>query len=196
MARPRNKPEPDALEAALQLFWEKGYDRTSLADLSSALGVGPSSIYNAFGSKAELFRRALQRYLSEYAGFIPELLERAREEGLESTLREILCQAVELYSTKGLPSGCAILEGGGADRSEDSEGGCIAKEFSNELETALRGLFEGAAENEPLPNTPQILAKYILGMMRGLSQLARDGTSPHDLLKIANHAVGSCVVPK
>jgi AcrR family transcriptional regulator len=193
MARPRNKPESEALEAALYVFWEKGYDRTSLADLSVALGVGPSGIYNAFGSKAELFRRSMQRYLSEYASFVPELLGRAQEEGLELSLREILRRAVELYSTKGQPSGCAMLEGGGADRSKNSEGGCIAKKFSQELEDALRGLFEGAGENEPLSNTPRILAKYILGVMRGLSQLARDGTSRKDLIKIADHAVSSCI---
>lgn len=189
-------PEPEALEAALQIFWEKGYDRTSLADLSAALGVGPSSIYNAFGSKADLFRKSLQHYLSEYAGFVPKVLGRASEEGLEVSLRELLHRAVELYSTKGQPFGCAMLEGGGADRSEESEGGCIARELSQNLETALRGLFDGTTKNEPLANTPRILAKYILGVMRGLSQLARDGTSRQDLIKIADHAVSSCVLSK
>lgn len=193
MARPRNKPEPEALEAALQIFWEKGYDRTSLADLSAAIGVGPSGIYNAFGSKAELFRRAIQHYLSEYAAFVPELIGQAHEKGLELSLREILHRAVKLYSTIGQPAGCAMLEGGGPDRSKDSEGGCIAQEFSKQLEAALQKLFTDAKKNEHLPNTPQILAKYILSMMRGLSQLARDGTSRQDLMKIADHAVSSCV---
>ena len=187
-------PEDEALEAALRVFWEKGYDRSSLADLSEALGVGPSSIYNAFGSKADLFRKALEHYMGTYAGFVPEVLGRAGEEGVDASLREILRGAVELYSGKGHPAGCAMLEGGGADRSEDSEGGCIAKGFNQEMEAALRGLFDGADSNERLANDPRILAKYILGVMRGLSQLARDGTSRKDLLAIAEHAAGSCVV--
>ena len=185
--------EHEALEAALQLFWQKGYDRTSIADLGTALGVGPSSIYNAFGSKAELFRKSIQHYLGEYAGFVPEILGRADEVGLEPSLKKLLHTAVNLYTQKNLPGGCAMLEGGGADRSADSEGGCISKEFIKQLEKGIRSLFEGAAKDEELANTPQILAKYILGVMRGLSQLARDGTSRKDLLEIADHAAGSCI---
>jgi AcrR family transcriptional regulator len=90
MARPRNKTETEALQAALLLFWEKGYDRTSLADLSKALGVGPSSIYSTFGSKADLFRKALQRYMAEYAHFVPDMIGRAPEVGVESTLRQLM----------------------------------------------------------------------------------------------------------
>lgn len=186
-------PEPEALEAALQLFWQKGYDRTSIADLGTALGVGPSSIYNAFGSKAELFRKSIQHYLSEYTGFVPEILGQAGEIGLKPSLKKLLHDAVDLYTQKNLPGGCAMLEGGGADRSADSEGGCIAKEFNQQFEKALCSLFEGAAKNQSLANTPQILAKYILGVMRGISQLARDGTSRKDLLEIADHAAGSCI---
>jgi len=192
MARPRNKPEIEALQAALLLFWERGYDRTSLADLSKALGVGPSSIYSTFGSKADLFRKALQRYMAEYAQFVPDMIGRAPEVGYESTLRQIMRGAAELYSTKGQPCGCAMLEGGGADRSDNSEGGRIAMEFTQAVEAALLGLFEGAKKAEPLAQSPRLLAKYILSVMRGLSQLSREGTQRMDLIKIANFAAGSC----
>ncbi len=187
-------PEPEALEAALQLFWQKGYDRTSIADLSEALGVGPSSIYNAFGSKAELFRKSIQHYLSEHAGFVPEILGQAGEIGLEQSLKKLLHSAVNLYTHKNLPGGCAMLESGGADRSADSEGGCIAKEFIQQFEKAVCSLFDGATKDEALTNTPRILAKYTLAVMRGISQLARDGTSRKDLLQIADQAVDSCIL--
>ncbi len=67
MPRPRTVPEEQAIQRALFLFWEKGYDRTSMSDLSRAIGVGPSSIYNAFGSKVELFRRAITHYVETHA---------------------------------------------------------------------------------------------------------------------------------
>jgi AcrR family transcriptional regulator len=194
MARPRNQTETEALQAALLLFWEKGYDRTSLADLSKALGVGPSSIYSTFGSKADLFRKALQRYMAEYAHFVPDMIARAPEAGAEITLKQLMRGAAELYSTKGQPCGCAVLEGGGTDRSDSSEGGNIAAEFTKALEAALVQLFKGAPKSEPLAQTPRLLAKYTLGVMRGLSQLSRDGTPRADLIKIADFAAGSCFV--
>jgi len=196
MARPRNKTEIEALQAALLLFWEKGYDRTSLADLSKALGVGPSSIYSTFGSKADLFRRALQHYMTEYVHFVPDIIGRASELGLESTLRQIMRSGAELYSTKGQPFGCAVLEGGGADLSENSEGGCIAMEFSQTVEAALLKLFKGAKKSERLAQSPRILAKYTLGVMRGLSKLSREGTRRADLIKIADFAADSCFLAK
>jgi AcrR family transcriptional regulator len=196
MPRPRKLPENEALERALLLFWERGYDRTSIGDLGDALGVGPSSIYNAFGSKAALFRKALQHYLQGHAAPTLEVLGNAAAVGLEPSLRELLHRAVALYTTKGQPAGCAMLEGGGPDGSADSEGGTIAREFRQETENALQAMIKTASEKEKLAATPSILAKYILGTMRGLSQLARDGTSRKDLLKIADLAASTCVLPR
>lgn len=192
MARPRKKTEPEALQEALLLFWDRGYDRTSLSDLSKALGVGPSSIYSTFGSKADLFQRALYRYMDDYAGFVSELIANSSTRGAENSLRDILRGAVELYTSPGHPCGCAMLEGGGADRSESSEGGAIAREFIQKVEKGLQGLFENAGSDETLARSPRILAQYTLGTMRGLSQLARDGSSKEDLMEIADLALGAC----
>ncbi len=194
MSRPRSVPEAEALDQALQLFWERGFDRTSIADLGEAIGVGPSSIYNAFGSKAELFRRSLDHYLQTHAAFIPGVLAGVQEHGVEESVRDLLQRAIKLYTSKGLPRGCAILQGGGSGGSDDSEGGLIAREFRQGIEQALRQLFGGAPPTDELALPPKILAKYVLGVMRGLSQLAADGTRRSDLVKIADHTAASCVV--
>jgi AcrR family transcriptional regulator len=60
--RPRSFDSDEALDAAIAVFWAKGYDATSLDDLSAAMGMGRPSIYRAFGSKEELFLKALTRY--------------------------------------------------------------------------------------------------------------------------------------
>lgn len=67
MARLREFDEEKALDAALQLFWEKGFEATSLSDLTSAMGIQRPSIYSAFGDKKALFEAALRKYTRFHA---------------------------------------------------------------------------------------------------------------------------------
>ena len=62
MARPREFDEDEVLDRAMHVFWAKGYEGTSMADLLSAMGLTNSSLYKAFGSKENLFRRTMERY--------------------------------------------------------------------------------------------------------------------------------------
>src|ERR1700761_1204824 len=63
MPRPREFDETAALEAAMECFWRRGYEATSLRDLTASMGLTAPSLYNAFGDKQQLFSRALERYL-------------------------------------------------------------------------------------------------------------------------------------
>jgi TetR/AcrR family transcriptional regulator, transcriptional repressor for nem operon len=63
MARPREFDETSALKAAMECFWRRGYEATSLRDLTSAMGLTAPSIYNAFGDKQKLFGRVLEQYI-------------------------------------------------------------------------------------------------------------------------------------
>ena len=62
--RPRGFDEDAALDAAMRLFWQQGYEATGVADLTKAMGITTPSLYTAFGNKDELFRRAVDRYVS------------------------------------------------------------------------------------------------------------------------------------
>lgn len=64
MARPKAFDETDALEAAMACFWERGYEATSVRDLTEHMGIAGPSLYNTFGDKRNLFRRALEQYCS------------------------------------------------------------------------------------------------------------------------------------
>ena len=195
MPRPRSIPENEALERALLVFWDRGYDRASIADLSVAIGVGPSSIYNAFGSKSALYRKALDRYMGSYCGFTGEILAGNGGLSTHESIRELLHGAVRLYTTRGKPSGCAMLQSGGAGNPADSEACAITLGLKEGLEKGLRGFFEaGAKAGEELTMPPRVLAKFIVGAMRGLSQLASDGASRKDLLLIADHVAESCAL--
>ncbi|KIL41360.1 transcriptional regulator [Gordoniibacillus kamchatkensis] len=67
MVRPREFDEEKALDAAMQLFWEKGYEATSLSDLTSRMGIQRPSLYSAFGDKKQLFEAALRKYTKDHA---------------------------------------------------------------------------------------------------------------------------------
>ncbi len=74
MARPREFDEDQVLQKALHVFWHKGYEGTSLADLLAGMGLTKSSLYKAFGSKEALFRRVIARYHRDHLGFRREAL--------------------------------------------------------------------------------------------------------------------------
>ncbi|MCD9026126.1 TetR/AcrR family transcriptional regulator [Cohnella silvisoli] len=75
MVRPREFDEEKALDAAMQLFWEKGFEATSLSDLTSRMGIQRPSIYAAFGDKKELFEAALRKYTRFHASFVRARLQ-------------------------------------------------------------------------------------------------------------------------
>src|ERR1700722_19313385 len=75
MGRPRSFDLDEALDRALQVFWRKGYEGTSLSDLTKAVGVNRPSLYAAFGDKKALFRKVLDRYLNGPAAYTLEALK-------------------------------------------------------------------------------------------------------------------------
>jgi AcrR family transcriptional regulator len=186
-------PEDEALEEALLLFWDKGYERTSITDLGAAIGVGPSSIYNAFGSKEELYRKALARYMQTHAAFVAELLEEPSTEPIAVSLRKLLRGLVRLYTGTHTPRGCALLQSGGAGSPTDSTACAITLEIKSDLVQVLQKRLR--AHRDELLATPRVLAQFVLATMRGLSQLAADGASRADLLKVADLAAQSCARP-
>ncbi|MBV1859048.1 MAG: TetR/AcrR family transcriptional regulator [Nannocystaceae bacterium] len=194
MPRPRSMPEPEVLERALQVFWARGYDRTSIGDLSKAVGLGPSSLYNAFGSKLELFRRSIEHYMSTHANFASTVLGTSSDLDVGALARTLLRSAVTLYAGSGTPRGCAMFEGAGAGSPEDAEACAVTLEHKAKLENALVVRLRARAKaGDHLAAPPAILAKSITATMRGLSQLACDGASKRDLLAVADHAAASCV---
>jgi TetR/AcrR family transcriptional repressor of nem operon len=70
MARQREFNEDKALDAAMQIFWEKGFEATSISDLTSRMGIQRPSIYSAFGDKKGLFEAALRKYTSSHAAYV------------------------------------------------------------------------------------------------------------------------------
>ena len=188
-------PEEQAIDLALETFWRKGFDRTSISDLSAALGVGPSSLYNAFGSKEELYRRAIERYVATYAGFIDEAV--ARDMDVEPAVRGLLREAARVYASPDSPPGCVVMQSGGAVGPGDSVAAAITLKVKAEVERKLAKMLDRSSRSHgtPLSASARLLAKYLIGTMRGLSQLSIDGASLRDLMKVCDVAARACVAP-
>ena len=82
MGRPREFDLDQALDQALEVFWRNGYEGASIADLTAAMGINPPSLYAAFGNKAGLFRKALDRYVEQRTKFWHDAFEAPTARGV------------------------------------------------------------------------------------------------------------------
>src|SRR5437762_10822949 len=103
--RPREFDTEQALDAALEVFWRKGYEGASLPDLTEAMGINRPSLYAAFGNKEELFRTVVTRYVEGPAAFVREALEEPTARGVAERL---LSAAVDLVTDPRNPRGCLL----------------------------------------------------------------------------------------
>ena len=149
MGRPRSFDTHKALDRALQVFWRKGYEGTSLSDLTAAMGINRPSLYAAFGDKEALFRKALDRYQEGPAGYVREALREPTARGVvERLFRDT---ASGLNGGADNPRGClfvrgALACGSGAERVRQE---LVSRRAAGE--TALRRRFQRAKSEGDLP---------------------------------------------
>src|SRR5580692_8680111 len=108
MGRPREFDTDAALEKAMRLFWAKGYEGTSVADLTKTLGISRPSLYAAFGDKQSLFRAALERYAAGPACYVAAALAKPTARDVAQTL---LWGAADLQASSRNPGGCLTVSG-------------------------------------------------------------------------------------
>lgn len=188
IGRPRAFCLDQAIAQAMPVFWSKGYEGASIADLTEAMGINPPSLYAAFGSKEGLFRAVIDRY------------EQERKDDLHKILSAPTARAtVELYlakvaegatSTDGKhPPGCLLVQ------SSQSCADAAIPEMSARLradkEQALRERFERARKEGDLPKSadPAALARYIMTVANGMFMQATAGATEKELREVARLAV-------
>ena len=190
--RPRGRPrkfDPDtAIATAQALFQARGYDAVGVADLTEALGINPPSFYAAFGSKAGLFARVLERY-SRCNGLPLEALLRPGRP-LDEALAALFEEAARRYAagaaSTGAPdtaAGCLVLEG---QRCNDPAARDAAGALNDAAIDAIRAFI--AARH---PARAEALTDYVLAVLTGLSSAARAGHGPERLLATAALAAGA-----
>ncbi|MFJ5797179.1 TetR/AcrR family transcriptional regulator [Streptomyces decoyicus] len=187
--RPRSFDRETALEQAVRSFWERGYEATSISDLTRAMGIGAPSLYAAFGDKRALFDEVVAEYGRHYGGFLSRAVaeEPTARRGVERGLREA---AVE-YTLPGRPRGCLVISAALNISPASSEVAASLREkrLSNvrEIADAIRA---DIASGELPPDTdPGALAAFVGAVIQGMSQGARDGAERTELEAIAELAL-------
>jgi AcrR family transcriptional regulator len=188
MGRPREFDTDAALEKAMRLFWAKGYEGTSVADLTETLGISRPSLYAAFGDKQSLFRTALERYASGPACYVAAALAQptARE-----VAEHLLRGAADLQASSSNPGGCLTVNGAIAcgDEAEPVRQALNAHRTAGV--TLLRRRFEQAKAEHDLPkdSDPAALARFVAAVVYGMAVLASGGASRKELEQVIRTAM-------
>jgi len=107
MARTREFDERQALVSAMLVFWEKGYEGTSIQDLEEAMGLKRTSIYNAFGNKRQVFNRILDCYKESVMSALFEAMDSAPD--IREGIRRLLYAALDIHFDEDRPGGCLVV---------------------------------------------------------------------------------------
>lgn len=186
--RPRTFDTQKALDAALLLFWRHGYEGTSLAALTKAMGINVPSLYAAFGNKETLFKKALDRYLQKPASYLPKALEQAN---VRRAIEMLFQGAIDMVMNPHHPDGCLLVQGALAS-------GPAAASIQKALglrraaaEKAIRLRLERAIAEGDLPAHMKAgtLARYIITVLWGLSVQASGGATRVQLEEVAQLAM-------
>jgi len=180
--RPRQFDRDAALDGAMRLFWTRGYQDTSISDLTVHLGIGSPSLYAAFGSKASLFCEAADRYQARDGGRPGAALEAAASAraGVEALLRE----NVTLFTRRGGPRGCLLTRATLSCPPSDTAVVHYLERSRRERLAALQARFRAAmAAGEPLPSDDHdTLAQHYDAQVQGLAVRALEGATRRTLL--------------
>jgi AcrR family transcriptional regulator len=180
MGRARTFDADQALDRAMTVFWSKGYEGASLADLTEAMEISRPSLYAAYGNKEELFRKALERY-----GEGPSSYE--REALAQPTAREVaealLRGAADVQTDPDTPAGCLAVLGSTYCAEDSSPIGKTLIAFRLAGHAAIRERFERArAEGDLAANAdPKELTNYIGTVVCGMAVLAASGKTREEL---------------
>ncbi|WP_433494551.1 TetR/AcrR family transcriptional regulator [Micromonospora sp. CA-248089] len=188
LGRPREFDVDEALERAMQVFWARGYDGTSLTDLTSAMGITKSSMYAAFGNKEQLFRKAVQRYAEGPASYVTRAL---REPTARAVAETFLRGAVRTTTSPGRPAGCLSVQGALALSEQSRPAHDVLVTWRVDAGDQLEARFRRAVEEGDLPRhaDPGRLARYVMTTGFGIAVQAANGLGPDTLDEIVDTAL-------
>lgn len=187
--RPQIFDRERALESAMKLFWDRGFEGTTFDDLIGAMKISPSTFYNSFGNKERLYRETTELYLNEAGNFFTPALAKGKD--ARSAFEALIEAAAVALTRDEFPSGCMISLAG-THLPPSLDGLRVAmRSIRDSAERALaERLRQGVADGD-LPKDTDIegLAAYFEAVLRGMAVDARDGASTDRLRKIGATAM-------
>lgn len=183
--RPRGFDRDAALRAAMYLFWEHGYEGVSISDLTAAMGIGPRSLYTAFGSKEELFRESV----ALYGNATPRPMD--RQPTARGAVEAMLRERVEANLDPETPLGCMVVLAATNVTPDNAH----VRELLTELRAADRAdllarLERGIADGDLAAGADlEAVASFYLTVLHGLAIRIRDGCSRADAQRVVDNAM-------
>jgi AcrR family transcriptional regulator len=193
--KPRGRPlsfdRDAALETAMHVFWERGYESASIADLTAAMGITPPSLYTAFGDKEQLFLEAIERYALGYGNISARAL--SEEPTARGAIERWLTEAANELTEPCHPKGCMVVMAAtncsaAAERVQDA----LLLRRTEAIAEVGRRIQGGIDSGELPPETDaKDLANFYATIYQGMSMQAKDGATNESLMATVRTAMRS-----
>jgi TetR/AcrR family transcriptional repressor of nem operon len=190
MARTKEFDPEAVLESAMELFWRRGYEATSTAELVDHLGIGRASLYATFGSKHELYLKALERYVETGD---PPIVEALSQPGPAlPAVRALVRRFADEASNDELRRGCFVVNAA-MELPADAPAGERVRSSWDTLEVALTSALTRARAQGELASgrDPRSLARFLVVMLQGMRVIGKGGSDPNRLRDAAEETLAA-----
>ncbi len=183
--RPKVFDREAALDKAMTLFWQHGYEATSLADLVEATGAKAPTLYAEFTNKEGLFRAVLDRYITRFASKHEAQLF-CEEKSVESALEDYFTEIAACFTCTDTPAGCFMINTSATLAASSRDiARTVKSRHAMQEQTLIQFLRQRQERGEiPAHCNPQALAEYINCILQGMSISAREGATFEQLMQI------------
>lgn len=190
IGRPRGFDTEEALERAMRVFWEQGYEGASLTELTRAMGINRTSMYAAFGNKEDLFRKSLERYTEGPASYGARAL---REPTARQVATALLNGAVRATTGISSPAGCLGVQGSLAAGEPGSNARDVLATWREEFVSLLGDRLQQAVDEGDLPPDADagLLARHLMTVANGIAVQAAGGITRDVLQQVAGMTLRS-----
>src|SRR5258707_1772658 len=189
--RPRAFDQQAALDRAMMLFWQQGYEPTSISDLSRAMGINAPNIYAAFGNKERLFLRVLDRYLETRMSEIERVFQAPST--AEAAVRHLLIRAARRFTSPENPPGCLVVLAAARVSPQARTIQSKLRHRRRRREVLLRARIQQGIDAGELPIGTRAapLAKFYATVFQGMAMQSADGASRSELEAVAKEAMAA-----